>query len=262
MVFIIDMFKMKNFKLKNFQSLIFFLTNFIIHVNSLTNGVDVYENIQLCAKNRAGPNCNIPYVTCPDNKRRCFNNAKCIKEKDSFTENYTYNCECPAASPNPNPNPKRFAGVECEHSETVTCSRVQDEYGSKFCTNGGQCFDMMINGELRGGCSCAYDFIGAQCQYLREDVPGGLVDEALFEDVATNFWAFNSKRTNSSNSDKSIGAAIGVAISAIAMISLAFGYTVFRRKQIVKYNQERVSVMFPTNLDPDGSNTMINDGVL
>ncbi len=236
------------------HTIIFFAFTIIRSVFSTTFGIDVYENIDQCPMNKAGtpPNCNIPYVKC-DNTRRCFNNSKCYQ----VTKSSPWHCDCSAATT----KDYFFAGVECEHSSTIFCDRVLNEnQGSKFCTNSGQCVDITFNGKTHGGCECAEGFAGAHCQYLKSDIAGiGLTDEALFHDVGPNFWAYIPSEEKGIS--KVTGAAIGVSVCATAIITITFGIMLLRRKKIAAGHEKRLS-MDPTAIEVDGSGSMKADGIL
>jgi hypothetical protein len=213
--------------------------------------MDVYEDIEKCPPNRAGPpECDIPYETCKDEKRRCFNNSKCLLKKNALTDDYSYTCDCQYAATKSN---SKFAGYECEHSQTVLCEQAKEGYGSQFCANAGLCMSFSYKAETHWGCACPSDFVGAHCQYLAVDITGPLEGEAIFPDVQANFWGFiPEKRDNS----KGTSVAIGVSVSAIVMISLAFAYALLKRKEAIRRNADRPSVIDPNNIEADGSGTM------
>ena len=227
-------------------------------IHSKSHGVDVYDNIQNCPKNKSGPECDIPYQTCEDNERLCFNNSKCTKSKtkDPVTNDYPYICDCAYAST----RQSKFAGMECEHSDTMLCTNVKSGYGSTFCTNGGQCMEMTHHGEIRGGCACPLDFVGAHCQYLKNDIEGGIAGEALFTDVADNFWAFVPEKTSRS---KATAVAIGVSVSAICMITLAFFFALkrFRNKRDREIDDHGTNISsMDNNLDADSVGAGVSIG--
>mmetsp|Transcript_19549 Transcript_19549/g.24639 ORF Transcript_19549/g.24639 Transcript_19549/m.24639 type:complete len:239 (+) Transcript_19549:102-818(+) len=201
-------------------------------VQSLTDGVDVYDNIENCDGNFSGPECDIPFELCDDNKHKCFNNSKCKKSTkvDPVTEEIAYLCDCSfAASAG-----SKFAGRECEHSDTEICKDAKEGQGSTFCTNGGSCMSFIYDSNTRWGCACPSDFVGSHCQYLSVDVKKGLVGEARFDDVHENFWSFIPTKTKMS---KASGIAAGIAISAISMITLAFGMVIMKRRRSIAKNE-------------------------
>lgn len=243
---------------------LFLLSILLLTKTTLTHsksfGVDVYDNIRNCPINKSGPECDIPYESCDDKRRLCFNNSKCTLSttKDPVTNERPYICDCAYATT----RQSRFAGMECEHSETNLCSGVKVGHGSTFCTNGGQCMDMTLHGKSRGGCACPYDFVGAHCQYLREDAKdGGLAGEALFSDVADNYWSFVPEKTKSS---KATAIAIGVSISAFCMITLAlvFAMKKIRRKKNMEEDDHHKTPVNHNNIEADGSATMKGNELL
>lgn len=233
------------------------LTNLFKFSHSLTQGVDVYEGIEQCVLNRAGPECDIPYETCQDGITRCFSNSRCTRgsKKNSLTNQieYYHYCDCTYADASTN-KVIRFAGVECEHSSTIECLGVKEGFGSQFCTNGGECMNYKHEGVLFGGCACPDEFAGAYCQYLSNSIKGGIAGENRIPDVHKNFWAFEPKKAHSSNA---MSAAIGISVSAIGMITLAFCFALVKRKKLMKQHEERIAID-PTSIEPDGSGTLNN----
>ncbi len=197
-------------------------------VQSLTNGVDVYDNIENCEGNFSGPECDIPFELCADNKHKCFNNSQCkmSRKVNPSTNEHTYMCDCSYASS----AGSKFAGRECEHSDTDICTEAKEGHGSLFCTNGGSCMSFIYDGNTRWGCACPTEFVGAHCQYLSVDVQEGLVGEAVFPDVQQNFWAFIPVETKKS---RATGIAAGIAFSAISMITLAFVTLLWQRRRSI-----------------------------
>ena len=233
------------------------LTNLCQFSHSLTQGVDVYIGIEQCMSNRAGPECDIPYERCQDGKTKCFSNSRCSQgsKRNSLTNRfeYYYYCDCTYADASTN-KVIRFAGVECEHSSTVKCLGVEEGFGSQFCTNGGECMSYKHEGVILGGCACPDEFAGAYCQYLSSSIKGGIAGENRIPDVHENFWALDPQEHHSSNI---VNAAIGISVSAIGMITLAFCFALVKRKKLMKQHQERIAID-PSFIEPDGSGTLNN----
>jgi hypothetical protein len=209
-----------------------------------------------CEPNKSGPDCDIPYEICPDNKRKCFNNSKCTlnkNQKNPLTNQYdTYSCDCTWAST----QSTQFAGYECEHSDTAICPNVKDGYGSKFCTNGGNCMNFVYEARVHTGCACPTEFVGAHCQYLNIDVPAALKGEALFPDVHPNFWGFTTQQRVDS---KATHVAIGISVCAILMVSFAFTIALMKRRKRGLFREDdknRLAAIDPVVIEADGSGTM------
>lgn len=237
------------YRMQSFVVIALLLTDCYQISHSFTHGVDVYENIENCSGNLSGPDCDIPYVTCDDGKRKCFNNSTCRKNNN----NNEYYCDCNSVVETTDST--RFAGLECEHSSTSACTSVEDGFGSQFCTNGGQCINTMHEGVIRGGCACPSEFIGAYCQYLASSITGGIAGESILPDVQENFWILLPEKNPEKKSGSRINSiAIGISVSFIAMITLGFIVTFMKRKKLIR-EQEKIISMDPTAIEADGSGT-------
>jgi hypothetical protein len=64
-----------------------------------------------------------------------------------------------------------FAGLQCENAATSSCEIDNDTPEFAFCTNQGTCRKMVKRGEPHPGCTCADDFEGMHCQYLKGTAP-------------------------------------------------------------------------------------------
>ena len=217
-------------------------------VASLTKG-DVYENIDNCPEGKTGSDCSIPYEACLDERRKCFNNSKCVRnnKKDPVTNEYGYSCDCSYAA-----GISHFAGYECEHSSTEFCQRAS---GSNFCTNGGVCGSYISRGQAHNGCHCPSDFAGAHCQYLKADLDGGLQGEALLHDVGNNFWTFEVKHREGKEASN-----LALVISAVA-VAVLLGAAVFYVKRVKKTKDTKIRGSAALEnirheLEADGSGTM------
>jgi hypothetical protein len=134
------------------------------------NHKDVYENIENCPTGLSGNNCDIVYLLCPDDKRKCFNNSQCqLMDEPDEEEGFYYKCSCLFAE-----SVSPTAGYECEHSATIQCDH------GHFCVNGGTCKEFRGAYEhFHVGCECSEDFSGANCQYLKATMDGGLEGEGI-----------------------------------------------------------------------------------
>jgi len=181
---------------------------------------DMPKNDDGCNIGFSGPDCDIPYESCNDGHRTCFNNSRCVKnnKKDSYTGHYDYHCDCSYAA-----GISSYAGHECEHSSTVICG---DSFsGAHFCTNGGECGSYFVDSNEHTGCHCPEDFEGAHCQYIIGTMDGELLGEIIMPKYGSNFYGFTTKSTPKRRASQF---AIGVttcAIIAIVLITAVYTYS-------------------------------------
>ena len=186
---------------------------------------NVYENIEKCPVGYSGKDCTIKYELCLDNKRKCFNNSECkLMDSPDPVSGYSYTCDCSfmeGVSPT--------AGYECEHSATVMCP------DNHFCTNGGTCGNYVVRGHHYNGCHCLEDFAGAHCQFLKEDLMGGLEGEAAVPEIADDFYV----KTDQIKPMYAIGATAFIALMFLSIGSIVYAYTLHKKNtQIKKLSSE------------------------
>ena len=126
------------------------------------------NNKCVCSLGFTGPDCSVPFKKCLDGERECFNGSECVRnnERDSKTQQYKYHCDCSAAF-----DRSSFAGIQCEYAATKICEKSVSVSNYAFCTNGGECLDLVSRGQPHAGCKCGPDFEGRHCQYLKGTAP-------------------------------------------------------------------------------------------
>lgn len=169
-----------------------------------------------CEPNYTGVDCSIPYETCEDGERTCFNGSTCVRNnhRDATTNKYKYHCDCTKAL-----GTSAFAGLQCRQQATAYCVLGRSESEYAFCTNGGQCIREVVDGTSHPGCRCPDEFEGQHCQYLKGQTPA--------EDLGQPYLMYGG--------DKSGGGASGVVIFIIVIVAvgviLGMGYVVYLKKR-------------------------------
>ena len=167
-----------------------------------------------CFPNFSGADCSIPFETCEDGERTCYNGSSCKRNnhRDATTNKYKYHCDCTKAD-----GESPFAGLECRQQATTYCvvGREQSEYA--FCANGGECVRVVENGKAHPGCKCPTEFEGQHCQYLKGEAPE--------EDLGQPYLMYAGE-----GGDSTKGIVIFVIIVVCAVVILAMAYVVYRKR--------------------------------
>ncbi|KAL7479538.1 hypothetical protein ACHAW6_006129 [Cyclotella cf. meneghiniana] len=113
-----------------------------------------------------GEHCEIPC------SKECQNGGKCVpaQEGSGFEET----CSCTKAVVDGNP----FAGLTCEYGATKSCMTLGSDSKHSFCTNGGECQDIVGDNELHKDCICDDGFKGPHCEYLSGTAPSFITSNA------------------------------------------------------------------------------------
>lgn len=154
---------------------------FGVCVNKLRtcNGGDSCEKVCKCNPNYIGDDCSTMVAFCsgtvnPDGTARtCFNGGTCIKERhydglDSDGGDLVYWCDCSTAVGEAGGG---FAGHQCEFPHEKSCEIGTSTSSYAFCVNGGECANLVSDGEPHPGCSCGKQYEGRHCQYERGTAP-------------------------------------------------------------------------------------------
>lgn len=171
-----------------------------------------------CDPNYTGADCSLFFETCEDGERTCFNGSECVRsnDRDPNTNAYTYYCDCTKAY-----GSSPFAGLQCEEAATSYCVEGDGGTTSKyaFCTNGGICERIVVDGTPHPGCKCSDDFEGIHCQYLKGQAPA--------EDLGQPYQMVYPHGSS--------GDAEGVAVFVIVIICIGvimgLGYVLYRKKK-------------------------------
>ena len=83
-----------------------------------------------------GLHCEIPCA------KQCENGGKCVPAQEETDGEET--CSCTKAVVDGNP----FAGLACEYGATKSCMTLGSSSKHSFCTNGGQCNDIVGDNEV------------------------------------------------------------------------------------------------------------------
>jgi len=170
-----------------------------------------------CDPNYSGADCSIPFETCEDGERTCFNGSTCVRnnQRDPNTNKYKYHCDCTKAV-----GVSSFAGIQCRQQATSYCvlGRTESEYA--FCTNGGTCVRVVENGKSHPGCHCSDDFEGAHCQYLRGQAPA--------DDLGQPYLMYGAAESSSRGAAKGIVTFIIVIVCVTVIFGM--GYVVYLKK--------------------------------
>ncbi|KAL3803019.1 hypothetical protein HJC23_011642 [Cyclotella cryptica] len=113
-----------------------------------------------------GDHCEIPC------SKKCLNGGKCVPaQEDSGVEE---TCSCTKAVVDGNP----FAGLTCEYGATKSCMTLGSDSKHSFCTNGGECQDIVGDNELHKDCICPDGFEGPHCEYISGTKPSFLTSNS------------------------------------------------------------------------------------
>lgn len=169
-----------------------------------------------CEPNYSGADCSIPFETCEDGERTCFNGSTCVRnnQRDPVTNKYKYHCDCTKAI-----GVSSFAGLQCRQQATAYCilGRTQSQYA--FCTNGGECIREVVDGQAHPGCRCTDDFEGQHCQYIKGTAPP--------EDKGQPYLQYPGEK---SGGGATKGIVIFIIIAVCGIVVLSMGYVIYRKK--------------------------------
>ena len=212
-----------------------------------------------CNDGFTGIDCSIPYETCPDEKRTCYNGATCTRLNVEFAKNEriaeernggsAYECNCQKAFGQSN---NAYAGLECEHPASQVCEDEVAVSEYAFCTNMGKCKKIVRNGEAHAGCDCPPEFEGRHCQYAK-----GMAPLEELQAVVT----YGDK----SNSDTFDIVYLAICIIVVSLVAFVGLFAVRKRltgKSDMDWAIEDFQVEYVEDLDEDSSSdSNISDDV-
>jgi len=169
-----------------------------------------------CDDGYDGEDCTMPFVTCRDGSRKCYNGSECRRnrERDSVTGEHGYSCDCSKAY-----GVSSFAGIQCEYSATQECEIGVDNSAYKFCTNGGKCIEKVNSDIAHQGCHCVNAFEGLHCEYLKGEAPT--------EELALVAELQESRKKESGISGVIIMFSILISLVLIGM----FAFVIYKKKR-------------------------------
>lgn len=159
---------------------------------------------------------------------QCENDGKCVPDEDSDAGEES--CSCSKAVVDGNP----FAGLRCEYGATKMCMRMGSEGKYSFCTNEGECQDIVGDNEQHKDCICKAGFEGSHCEYVvgtAPDVSGAVA-------AAKNGSALNSNEETME--DNIVFFSLIAVATLIGVLLLAFGIRAHKRRSDEKQHEERL----------------------
>ena len=154
----------------------------------------------------------------------CMNGGKCRPAPEAGG---SPTCGCSRAVVGGKP----YAGLRCEYGAERLCMVLGSESKHSFCTNGGECADIVGDNQRHVPCVCGPGFEGDRCQYVEGTAPRDVSAATTSE---TEAGAING--TSSAN-DKVMMGFIGLFGALIVILLLAF----FVRGRRRRAEQERIN---------------------
>eukprot|EP00970_Alexandrium_tamarense_P015242 scaffold4900_cov193-Alexandrium_tamarense.AAC.19 len=166
-----------------------------------------------------GEHCEIPC------SKQCQNGGKCVPASEASGGEET--CSCTKAVVDGNP----FAGLECEYGATVTCVVLGGDSTHSFCTNDGECRDIVGDNEMHKDCMCQDGFEGAHCEYVAGTIPDYLSTPSITAAQSSTGGSYNNSSVVSSVlSDTLLYSLMAVVSLLIGVLILSFYVRARRRK--------------------------------
>ncbi|KAL9180154.1 hypothetical protein ACHAXT_008124 [Thalassiosira profunda] len=182
-----------------------------------------------------GEHCEIPCA------RDCQNGGKCLPA-DAGAGRPGETCSCTKAVVAGNP----YAGLNCEYGATKSCNTLGSGSKHSFCTNGGECADIVGDNELHYDCICEGGFEGPHCEYLTGTMPASVAAARA-----------GGAQEVQSTSDIVVWTMVAAVALLIGILLVAFGVRTRRRRaeekrmeQEVREATEELSLK-PTDDDPE-----------
>ncbi|KAL3810867.1 hypothetical protein ACHAXA_003389 [Cyclostephanos tholiformis] len=200
-----------------------------------------------------GEHCDLPC------SKECENGGKCVPAPEG-EEGGSETCSCTKAVVDGNP----YAGLRCEYGATKSCMTLGSISKHSFCTNGGDCADIVLDNEMHVDCICPEGYEGPHCEYLAGEAPNGGMGSgstsSSSSSTATTVAGAALASTGESASERRLDATVFVLIIAFAafigMLLLAFFVRARRRRTEAKRRERQAREeteefsMIPTN-DPE-----------
>mmetsp|Transcript_7627 Transcript_7627/g.15208 ORF Transcript_7627/g.15208 Transcript_7627/m.15208 type:complete len:265 (+) Transcript_7627:92-886(+) len=172
-----------------------------------------------------GEHCEIPCSL------DCKNGGKCLPAVSS--DNNEETCSCSLAVVNGNP----YAGRFCEFGATKSCMTLGSQSKHSFCTNDGECADIVGDNEEHKNCICPDGYEGPHCEYIAGTEPTPTLSAANSAESSEE-----SKTTSTfSPTNTIIGLIAGVSV-CIFMLMVAFKIRAKKRERLAKQQQEELAM--------------------
>lgn len=178
-----------------------------------------------------GEHCELPCSI------ECQNGGKCVASEDKGEDGE--HCSCSKAVVDGNP----FVGLRCEFGATKSCMALGSESKHSFCTNGGDCQDIVTDNEQHKDCICEARFEGPHCEYVLGSTP---------KIAGASAATYHSQVK--STSDMVVFAMMFVAAALIGILLLAFSARARRRRlELEKWAMTAIDElsMTPTRNQPE-----------
>eukprot|EP00578_Thalassiosira_sp_NH16_P016220 CAMPEP_0181126876 /NCGR_PEP_ID=MMETSP1071-20121207/27879_1 /TAXON_ID=35127 /ORGANISM="Thalassiosira sp., Strain NH16" /LENGTH=290 /DNA_ID=CAMNT_0023212539 /DNA_START=15 /DNA_END=887 /DNA_ORIENTATION=+ len=200
-----------------------------------------------------GEHCDVPC------SMECKNGGKCLPATEG-SEYGVETCSCSKAVVDGNP----YAGLACEFGATKSCMTLGSSSKHSFCTNGGDCRDIVNDNEQHRDCICEEGFEGSHCEYVAGSAPSagaagatdGSYGRAAGAAGATD-GSYGLAPSASATSDMIVYIMIVVIAALIGMLLLAFGFRAQSRRAEAKQKEREIQAakeelsMIPTRNQPE-----------
>lgn len=245
-----------------------------ITVNGQSYQLDQCE----CSDGWGGVLCDEVGRSCPDGTV-CYNGAECFPrhtkmETSGLSQFY---CDCDTAYEH-----SSFAGRMCEAPATHVCEYGVSVSKTAFCTNGGQCKEVVVKDSTSGeeakhpGCTCPDNFTGSHCEYLVGTQP---TEEELAS--TSKETKAESEQVETANEQAQSSAAVAskappshtASYQAIKIISILFMISIivlaallvrhsYRKKKAMKNPQPVINLAVEAKTDEHGMGHSSNAGTV
>ena len=197
-----------------------------------------------------GEHCEVPC------SKDCQNGGKCLPATES--EYGVEFCSCSKAVVDGNP----FVGLLCEYGATKSCMTIGSESKHSFCTNGGDCAEIVGDNERHKDCICEVGYEGSHCEFvigtspIVKEVEAGRVEAGSGVSAAKGGSNMQSSQANTATSDMIVVIMICVVGALIAVLLLAYGVRARKKRTDAKRQEKEAREateelsMIPTHNEP------------
>jgi hypothetical protein len=111
-----------------------------------------------------------------------------------------------------------YAGIHCEYGATQSCMTLGSESKHSFCTNGGECVEIVGDNEEHVPCSCTEGYTGDKCEYLVGNVPSSYTNSSSTAAASAMAMEQQQKSESVQSHQSVIFFAIIVAMGAMILL--------------------------------------------